>query len=171
MVLKVRRWFACQQQTCGYFQQVFHLSFTFNGYMHTFTKMHSRACETLQAHASADWMLEHPRSRDPHILQRCTVMSGRIARVHHATVKSPVAGDVTRTVRMLAGAMTNMVMTAPDNFLGLAPTAPTNNMDPHVLTGIAIPIWWTSNVPPANVWGMLPNTVTCLPLQYAWSAT
>ena len=91
--------------------------------------------------------------------------------MHHATVKSPVAGDVTRTVRMLAGAMTNMVMTAPDNFLGLAPTAPTNNMDPHVLTGIAIPIWWTSNVPPANVWGMLPNTVTCLPLQYAWSAT
>jgi hypothetical protein len=92
-------------------------------------------------------------------------MSGRTARVHHATVKSSVAGDVTRTVGMLAGAMTNVVTTVPATIVGLAPTAPANNVDPHVLTGIAVPIWQMSNVPPANVSGMLPNTVTCLPLR------
>jgi hypothetical protein len=98
-------------------------------------------------------------------------MSGRTARVHHATVKSLVVGDVTRTIGMLAGAMTNVVTTVPANIVGLAPTVPANNVDPHVLTGIAVPIWRTSNVPPANVLGMLPNTVTCLPPRYAWSAT
>jgi hypothetical protein len=44
-------------------------------------------------------------------------------------------------------------------------------VDPHVLTGISAPIWRTFNVTPANVSGMLPNTVTCLPPRYAWSAT
>ena len=91
--------------------------------------------------------------------------------MHHATVKSPVVGDVTRTVRMLAGAMTNVVTTVPANIMGLAPTDPDNNVDPHVPTGIAAPIWRTFNVPPANVSGMLPNTVTCLPPRYAWSAS
>ena len=59
--------------------------------------------------------------------------------MHHATVKSPVVGDVTRTVGMLAGAMTNVVTTVPTNIVGLAPTNPDNNVDPHVLTGIAVP--------------------------------
>jgi hypothetical protein len=94
-------------------------------------------------------------------------MSGRTARVHHATVTSPVAGDVTRTVGLLAGVMTNVDMTAPANIEGLSLTAPANNVHPHVLTGIAVPIWRTSNVLPANVSGMLPNTVTCSPPRYA----
>ena len=91
--------------------------------------------------------------------------------MHRAIVKSPVVGDVTRTVGMLAGVMTNVVTIAPTNIAGLPPTDPHNSVDPHVLTGIAIPIWRTFNVPRANVSGMLPNTVTCLPPQYASSTT
>ena len=93
------------------------------------------------------------------------------AQVHRAIVKSPVVGDVIRTVGTVAGAMNNVVMTIPVTIACLAPTVPANNVDPHILTGIVVPIWRTSNVPPANVSGMLPNTVTCLPPQYAWSAT
>ena len=98
-------------------------------------------------------------------------MSDRTAQVHHATVKSPVVGDVIRTIGMLAGVMTNIVTIALANIVGLAPTDPDNSVDPHVLTGIAAPIWRTFNVPRASVSGMLPNTVTCLPPQYAWNAT
>ena len=94
-------------------------------------------------------------------------MSGMTAQVHCAIVKSPVVGDVIRTVGTVSGAMNNMVTTIPVTIAGLAPTVPANNVDPHVLTGIAVPIWWTSNVPPANVSGTLPNTVTCLPPRYA----
>ena len=98
-------------------------------------------------------------------------MSDRTAQVHHATVTSPVVGDVTRTVGMLAGVMTNVVTIAPANIVGLPPTDPNNSVDPHVLTRIAAPIWRTFNVLRANVSGMLPKTVTCLPPRYAWNAT
>ncbi len=90
-------------------------------------------------------------------------MSDRTAQVHHATVTSPVVGDVTRTVGMLAGVMTNVVTIAPANIAGLPPADHDNSVDPHVLTGFATPIWRTFNLPRANVSGMLPNTVTCLP--------
>jgi hypothetical protein len=91
--------------------------------------------------------------------------------MHRAIVKSPVVGDVTGTVETIAVAMNNVATTVPANIAGLALTVPANNVDPHVLTGISAPIWRTFNVTPANVSGMLPNTVTCLPPRYAWSAT
>jgi hypothetical protein len=78
---------------------------------------------------------------------------------------------VTRIVGPLAGAMTNVTMTAPANIVDQYLTVPANDVDPHDLTGIAVPIWRMSNVPPVNVSGMLPNTVTCLPPRYALSAT
>ena len=83
--------------------------------------------------------------------------------MHRAIAKSPVVGDVTGTVEMIAGAMINVAPTVPTNIAGLAPTVPANNVDPHVLTGTATPIWWTFNVTPANVLGTLPSTVTYLP--------
>ena len=120
--------------------------------------MHSGACGTLQVHASADWMLGHHRSRVPQTPQWCTILGGRTALVHHAIVMSPGVGDVTGTI---ARAMTNGAMTVPANIAGLAQTVPANNVDPHLLTGTAAPIWRTFNVTPANVSGTLPNTVTC----------
>ena len=50
--------------------------------------------------------------------------------MHRAIVKSPVVGDVTRTVGTLTGAMNNVVMTASVTIAGLAPTVPANNVDP-----------------------------------------
>jgi hypothetical protein len=66
--------------------------------------------------------------------------------------------------------MTNVTTTAPANIVGQYLTVPANAVDPHDLTEIAVPIWRMSNVPPVNVLGMLPNSVTCLPPQYASSA-
>ena len=80
-------------------------------------------------------------------------------------------GDVTGTVGTIAGVMNNVAMTITANIAGLAPTVPANNVDPHVLTGTAAPIWRTLNVMLANMSGTLPSTVTCLPPQYAWSTT
>ena len=92
-------------------------------------------------------------------------MSGKTVRV------PPAIGDETRNVGPLAGAKTNATTIVPANIVGQSLTVLVNAVDPHALTGIAVPIWRMSNVPPVNVSGMLPSTATCLPPQYASSTT
>ena len=79
-------------------------------------------------------MLGHPRSKDPHTLQWCTVMSGRTVRVPHAIVMPPALGDETRNVGPLAGAKTNATTIVPANIVGQSLTILANAVDPHALT-------------------------------------
>ena len=98
-------------------------------------------------------------------------MNGRTVRVPHAIVMPPAVGDETRNVGLLAGAKNIATTIVPANIVGQSLPVLANAVDPHALTGIAVPIWRMSNVPPVNVSDMLPNTVTCLPPRYASSAT